>query len=510
VALVLVVGCGRFGFDSEGARGDGDIATLDSADGASVDGDTFVPARVTFVKASNTETFDNFGWAVALSRDGTTLAVSALQEDSSATTINGSQTDDTAPQSGAVYVFTRSGATWAQQAYLKPANTGSGDVFGWSLAISDDGNRVVVGSPLEDSDTTGVNPVSTDPSMTFDAGAAYVFSRTGTTWAQEAFLKATNTGGTDDFGVAVAIAGNGTTVAIGAGNEDSNSTGINQDTANNSATDAGAVFIYDFAAAWTFSAYLKASNTDAGDRFGTALALSADGNTLAVGTPAEDSGAMTIGGIETDNSVTEAGAVYVFTRSGVTWSQQEYIKPSQLDFGDFFGNRLALSSDGSTLVAVAPGNDSTIANSGTSFVFSRSGVTWSELTILKAPNAGDNDQFGFDVAISGDSNAVIVGAGYEDGGGTGVDADPADNSSQDSGAAYVWGRASGADYTFAAYTKPPVLSVGDQFGASVAMSYDHRTAAISMPYEDSGTNGVNGSATDESASDSGAVYILEN
>lgn len=464
---------------------------------------------MTYVKASNTEPFDNFGYAIALSRDGGTLAVSAMQEDSSATVIDGSQTSNAAPQAGAVYVFVRSGTTWVQQAYLKPANAGAGDVFGWSLAISDDGSRLVVGAPLEDTNAIDVNPTPNDPSMTFDAGAAYVFGRTGAVWAQEAFLKASNTEGADDFGVAVAISGTGTTVAIGAGNEDSDATMVGGDMTNNNAGDSGAVFIYDYTTSWQAPIYVKASNTGAGDTFGSALALSADGNTLVVSAPREDSRTTEIGGDQNDDSMMEAGAVYVFVRSG-TWSQQTYIKPSQIISGDYFGNRIALSSDGNTLAVAAPGNDATVANSGAGFVFSRSGTTWSELLMLKAPNAGNNDQLGFDIAISGGSNTVMVGTGYEDSAGTGVTADPDDDSGTDCGAAYVWGRpGAGAPYTFAAYAKPPVSSLGDQFGASVALSYDHLTAAFAMPFEDSNATGINMSATDESADESGAVYIFE-
>jgi HJR/Mrr/RecB family endonuclease len=502
VALAILVGCGRVGFDS---TRDGDLTGGDGHADSPLQDDGSVPARITFLKASNTEAFDNFGTAIALSRDGSTLAVGALQEDSAATTIDGSQTDNTAPQAGAVYVFVRSGTTWVQQAYLKPANTSSQDVFGWSLAISDDGNRIVVGAPLEDGSGTGVDPPSDDVTAVFDAGAAYVFRRAGATWSQEAYLKASNTETVDDFGDAVAISGDGATIAVGAGNEDSNATGIDGNAADNNAFESGAVYVYTFSTTWQPSAYVKASNTDAGDQFGTAVALSADGTTLAVGAPQEDSAANVIGGDETNNATTEAGAVYVFTRSG-TWSQQAYIKPSQIDVGDFFGSGLALSSDGSTLAVASPGNDSTVANSGTAFVFGRSGGVWSELGMLKAPNAGDGDMLRFGIAISGDNTRVLVGAAYEDSGAT---ADPSDDSSPDCGAAYVWSSSGGSTFTFATYMKPPVSSAGDQFGSSVATSGDHRTSVVAVPFEDSGATGVNGSATDESADASGAVYVFD-
>src|SRR6266705_2462246 len=102
-------------------------------------------------------------------------------------------------------------------------------------------------------------------------------------------------------------------------------------------------------------AYVKASNTGAADDFGFAVALSSDGNTLAVGAPGEASA-----GIETDNSAPSAGAVYVYTRSGTTWTQRAYIKASNPGAGDQFGTSVALSSDGITLAVGAPGEDSSV------------------------------------------------------------------------------------------------------------------------------------------------------
>jgi len=140
-----------------------------------------------YLKASNTGAFDWFGWSVAVS--GGTVVVGAKGEDSSATGVNGDQTNDLEENSGAAYVFTRSGATWSQQAYLKASNTGAGDNFGWSVAIDND--TIVVGAAYEDSNATGVNgPQDNNDDST--SGAAYVFTRSGTTWSQQAYLKASN------------------------------------------------------------------------------------------------------------------------------------------------------------------------------------------------------------------------------------------------------------------------------------------------------------------------------
>ena len=145
----------------------------------------------------------------------------------------------------------------AQQAYLKASNTEADDQFGGSVAVS--GDTVVVGATGEDSNATGINGNQNNNSAV-NAGAAYVFVRSGATWTQQAYLKASNTGANDVFGISVAISGD--TVVVGAANEDSNATGINGNQSNNSAADAGAAYVFvRNGTIWTQQAYLKASNT---------------------------------------------------------------------------------------------------------------------------------------------------------------------------------------------------------------------------------------------------------
>ena len=194
-------------------------------------------ASPSYLKASNTGAADWFGYSVALSGD--TLAVGAPYEFSGATGVNGNQADNSASYSGAVYVFVRTGTTWAQQAYLKASNTGAGDFFGRSVALS--GDTLVVGAPYESSNAKGVNGNQTDNAAA-NSGAVYVFVRTGTTWVQQAYLKASNTGFNGNFGWSVALSGD--TLAVGADGEDSNATGVNGDQADNSAPGSGAVYVF--------------------------------------------------------------------------------------------------------------------------------------------------------------------------------------------------------------------------------------------------------------------------
>ena len=291
---------------------------------------------------------DDFGDSVSLSGD--TLAVGAPDESSSATGVNGSQSDNSAINSGAVYIFTRSGRTWSQQAYLKASNTGRSDLFGDSVSLS--GDTLAVGARFEDSSATGVNGSQSDNSAS-DSGAVYVFTRSGTTWSQQAYLKASNTDADDSFGRSVSLSGD--TLAVGVYGEDSSATGVNGSQSDNSLSNSGAVYIFTRSGrTWSRQAYLKASNTEAGDLFGDSVSLS--GDTLAVGVYGEDSSATGVNGIQSDNSANGSGAVYIFTRSGRTWSQQAYLKASNTGAYDEFGSSVSLSGD--TLAVGADGEDS--------------------------------------------------------------------------------------------------------------------------------------------------------
>jgi len=270
-------------------------------------------AQQAYLKASNTDAGDDFGWSMSVSGD--TIVVGASGEDSAATGVNGDQTDNSADYAaGAAYVFERTGTTWTQQAYLKASNTDSAlttvDGFGSSVSIS--GNTVVIGAPREQSGATGVNGDQSDNSHV-DAGAAYVFERSGTTWTQQAYLKASNTDAYDGFSRSVSISGD--TVVVGAWKEASAATGINGNQTDNSALDAGAAYVFvRSGSTWTQQVYLKASNTEAGDRFGSPVCIW--GDTAVVGARSEASAATGVDGNQSDNSAASAGASYVFELCG--------------------------------------------------------------------------------------------------------------------------------------------------------------------------------------------------
>jgi len=312
------------------------------------------------------------------------------------------------------------------------------------------------------------------------------------------YLKASNTGAGDQFGRSVAVWGD--TAVVGAYLEASSATVVNGDEDNDSASMAGAAYVFvRSSGVWSQQAYLKASNTEAGDIFGFSVAIS--GDTIVVGAPWESSSATGVGGDESDNSASMAGAAYVFVRSGGNWGQQAYLKASNTEAGDWFGASVAISGD--TVVVGAYLEASSASDAGAAYVFVRSSGDWSQQAYLKASNTGAVDYFGVSVAISGDT--VVVGAPLEDSSATGVDGDGDDNSVPDAGAAYVFLR-SGGNWSQQAYLKASNTGAGDNFGWSVAISGD--TVVVGAPWEDSSATGVNGNGDGNSATNAGAAYVF--
>ncbi|MCF6324763.1 MAG: FG-GAP repeat protein [Gammaproteobacteria bacterium] len=459
-------------------------------------------AAIGYFKASNTEMSDQFGVALALSSNGNTLAVGS-REDSNATSINGNQDDNTANSSGAVYIFTRVDSSWNQQAYIKASNAEMDDRFGTALALSSDGNTLAVGATSEASNATSINGNQNDNTANI-SGAVYVFTRVGSSWNQQAYIKASNAGMDDRFGIALALSNNGNTLAVGAIFEDSSTNGDQND---NSTANSGAVYLFTRTGiAWSQQAYLKASNANVFDRFGTALALSNDGDTLAIGANGEGSNTTGINGDPNDNSAGFSGAVYLFTRANSSWSQQAYLKASNTGGGDQFGAALAMSSDGNTLAVGAPREDSDALDSGAIYVFTRIGATWNQQAYLKASNIGTNDQFGTALAMSHDGDTLAVGAVLENSSATGLNGDQSNNAVDNSGAVYLFTR-TGTAWNQQTYLKASNTGDGDQFGTALALNDDGNTLAVGAIFESSATTGINGNQNDNMATDSGAVYL---
>jgi hypothetical protein len=393
-----------------------------------------------------------------------TLAVGARNEDSSSIGID-STPNTSSTNSGAVFIFVRDNdGQWSQQAYIKPSNTVSGDFFGISIALEDD--VLAVGASEQDS---GFG----------NSGAVYVFRRTGATWAQEAFLKASDNAAGIRLGIEVAISGNN--LIAGAHWEDTGG------------ADSGAAYIFNYnGMAWSQVKKLKASNVDAGDEFGYSVDI--DGSDIIVGARYEDSSAAEIDGDELNNDSYRVGAAYAFHYT-VDWDQINYIKAHG---GGFKRLGRSLHSDGVRLVVGAPFDD---GRSGAVYVYQKVAGSWIQEARLVSSNIEINDNFGQTVLVDGDT--IFVGAPAEASSGSFSAPNPADNSLSGSGAVYEFRYIAGSwvETNFIKSTNP---GASDAFGAW--MSWDDDTLAVSAHQEDSSTTGVN-STPDEGASGSGAVYI---
>ncbi len=460
-----------------------------------------------YVKASNTGRDDAFGFSVALSGD--TAVVGAPNEDSNATGFGGNQGSNAAMDAGAVYVFVRENGLWTQQAYLKASNTNTEDDFGFSVDL--EGDTLVVGAPDEASSASMINGNEADNTFA-SAGAAYVFTRDAEGfWTQEAYLKASNTGLGDQFGYSVRLSGN--TIVVGAPFEDSNVGGINGDGGNNSFSSSGAayVFVRSGAGVWTQQAYLKASNPDTSDNFGRTVDVAVD--TVVVGAPAEDSSASGVNGNGSNNSLSNAGAAYVFNRAGTAWTQQAYLKASNPMVLGQFGMAVAVSGD--RLVVGAPTEagggtgvnggtgEAPRMNSGAAYAFLRIGGVWSQEAYIKASNTEAFDEFGHALALEG--SVLAVTARLEDSAAVGVGGDQADNNALSAGAVYLFERGV-SEWTQRTYLKASNTDAGDEFGTSVAIAGE--TLIVGASKEDSGATGINGGELANNSSAAGAAYVF--
>lgn len=397
-------------------------------------------------------------------------------------------------------------AQFEHQAYLKTIDSG-GTQFGRAVAI--DGDLAVVTELGADEVGIGLVYRGTDQGG----------------WVFEGSLKAQNAQDGDDFGAAVAM--HDGIVVVGAPGEDSAATGVDGDMSDDSATDAGAAYVFarDQDGVWQQQAYLKPSNTDAGDFFGTSVSI--HGETILVGAPGEDSNASGVGGNPSNNSMSLAGAAYVFVRSGGQWSQQAYLKASVPDAGDTFGNAVSIHSNWAVVGAPferssATGingnaSDNSLPGAGAAYAFARQGLNWTPIGYLKASNTNGMDQFGSAVALTSHSSGfnelvVAIGAPGEASNATGIDGNQASNAADDAGAVYLFlGNGAGGWGQFS-YLKASNTGGDDEFGRAVAIHGSSvRRIVVGASREDSLGTGVDGAQNDNSASNAGAAYVfLEN
>jgi hypothetical protein len=378
--------------------------------------------------AEDEAAFDEFGLSVALSAD--TVLIGAPCDD----TLAGGDT-------GAAYVFTRSGMRWSQQAKLTASDGAEGDSFGFSVALS--GDTALLGAP-------GVNTLDGLNAV----GSAYVFVRSGIIWNQQTRLAAGDGAESDEFGESVAL--NGDTALIGAFLDD-----------NAAGEDAGSAYVFvRNGTSWSPQAKLIAIDGSSFDQFGRSLAFSGD---------------MALIGAPSDNTLgVEVGSAYVFVRTGTNWTQQAKLIASDGATSDEFGFSVAFSGD-TALIGSAHNDPAAGTDAGSAYVFVRTATSWSQQAKLTASDGAAAAEFGISVAVSGDT--ALIGAHYSD--------TPA---SPRSGSAYVFSRHGTNWIEQTKLTASVDSSIDDQFGWSVALS--------------GGTALVGARSDDTAGRDAGSAYVF--
>jgi len=353
-----------------------------------------------------------FGTSVALSANGDTALIGAPHDDGNV---------------GAAWAFTRSGTAWTQQGekLTGSGETGAGE-FGTGVALSDDGNIALLGAPGDDA----------------ALGGTWVLTRSSGVWSQQGPKL---TGGEEDnseFGVLVALSADGNTALVGGWNDNGRK---------------GAAWVFTRSGGvWAQQGpKLVGSGVEAGDGFGTSVALSADGNTALIGSPGNE---------------LRKGAAWVFTRSGSNWSQQGgKLTPTGQTGNPWFGYTVALSGDGNTALIGGWLNDGW---KGAAWVFTRSGSVWSPQEKLTPNDEVGEGMFGTNVTLSADGNTALIGGWNDDGSAFG------NRDYSGKGAAWIFTR-SGSTWT----QQGPKLTADDEagngkFGTIVSLSANGDTALI--------------------------------
>jgi hypothetical protein len=365
------------------------------------------PQELAELVASDAAGGDNFGYSVAVSGD--TAVIGAYGD------------DDGGIDAGVAYIFVRSGGSgrpgWTQQVKLTASDAADSDGFGSSVAIA--GDTALVGAYHDDQAAGG------------DAGAVYVFVRSGGVWTEQTKLMASDATTAGYFGRSVAIVGD--TAVIGADGDD------------DAGSSSGSAYVFVRSGeVWSQQAKLIASDAARGDRFGASVAVS--GDTAVIGAYFDSHAAGDY-----------AGSAYVFVRSGGVWSQQAKLTASDAAADDWFGVSVAISGD-TAMIGAYFDDHSGGSNAGAAYVFVRSGGLWSQQAKLIASDAAAGDCFGRSVAVFDDT--AVIGADWDDLAG-----------GADAGSAYVFAR-SGGVWSQQAKLTASDAAASDYFGNSVAVSGD--------------------------------------
>jgi hypothetical protein len=270
----------------------------------------------------------------------------------------------------------------------------------------------------------------------------HVYVREGESFRPVVYLKAPHPFREANFGEQVRLSHDGRVLAVAASGDSSGARGIDGDQADTSAPASGAVHVFEKRGEqWVQQAYLKSSNAERFDFFGSGIALSADGTTLAAMASLEASNATGIDGDQSNNTRVDSGAVYVFRNTARGWVQQAYVKAGPAVTKDRVAEGIALSGDGNVLAfaaAVQHGTSVVDLDVGSVYVMHRHSGKWEPGVRIAQPYPDMMDYYGATISLSEDGTVLAVGVARDESAGTGMTADPSDNSMPGSGSVYVY------------------------------------------------------------------------
>lgn len=376
--------------------------------------------------ASDKASSDRFAYSVDINSNADRVVIGAYLKD-----ISGFS------DTGCAYIFNKINGLWVEEAQLSANDKAAVDYFGYSVSIDSNGDRVAISAYRDDS----------------YKGSVYIFSRSGTTWSQEAKLIATDAAINDYFGWSVEIDASGDRVAVGAFRED---------------TTKGAVYIFSRTGiVWTEETKIVPNPRISDGYFGSSVAINSTGDRIAVGSYLESSG---------------FGAVYVFSRSGTTWSQEARLLAGDYENNKRLGSSVSIDSTGTRIIAMSFAGG---VNYGSAYIFTRSGTTWSQEAILtkSSPEYFDYTMLGPDnVSINANGDRVVIGFDRTN-----------DSGFTESGLVLLFTR-SGTTWTQEAVLFSSDIAGSDNFGNAVSLNSTGDTLVIGSSGEDPGNVSNAGSA----------------
>lgn len=367
--------------------------------------------------ASDFSATAQFGYSVAIDSTGTRVVVGANQTEPTGVS-----------NSGGCYIFIRNGSTWTQEAVLVPSGVLTSSFYGNAVAIDSTGTRVVL---------TSSNIAATNK------GSVCIFLRTGTTWAQEAIFTASDTAAGDYFGSAVSMTSDGSRIIVGA------------HSASNGSISCGAAYIFSrTGTTWTQEKKMQPSDANGNDKYGYAVSISGDGSRAIIGAYSK-----TV-------NVAAQGEIYIWVRSGTSWSQELALAGPVSTVQMRFGYSVSMDNTGTRVAIGAYSNNVSAVSTGTTYIYLRTGTTWAQEANLSASDYTANMNFGYSVSISSDGSRVLVGASNGN-----------SNTVTTSGIAYTFTR-NGTTWTQESKMQPSDPLATGMYGAAVALAANSIRAAI--------------------------------